>query len=162
LWRQLVDDIVDELVDICQAINFGQLPESVVAAATLRLVDTLGCAVGGAHCAAASIGRRLAPRLDQEEPAPARAIGSGRRQTSIEAAGFVNSAMIRYLDFNDSYPGSHPSDALGPIVALADATNRSGNDVVAALVAAYEVLIRHRCRPRPSRHRGSRQSTTAK
>jgi 2-methylcitrate dehydratase len=137
-----VDDIVVELADICRRITFEELPESVIATATLRLVDTLGCALGGANSAAAAIGRRLAPRLAPGDPAPARAIGTAARQTSIEAAGFVNSTMIRYLDFNDSYPGSHPSDALGPIISLADATNRSGRDLVTALVVAYEVLIR--------------------
>ena len=63
--------------------------------------------------------------------------------TSIEAAGFINSAMIRYLDFNDTYPrGGHPSDALGPILAHADATGASGRDLITAMVAAYDVFIR--------------------
>jgi 2-methylcitrate dehydratase len=35
-------------------------------------------------------------------------------------AAFANTAAIRYLDFNDTYPGGHPSDCLGALLALAE------------------------------------------
>jgi 2-methylcitrate dehydratase len=139
-----VDEVVDLLADYCADLTFDQIPDEVVDAATQRLVDTVGCAIGGQGCEGAEFGRRIAPAVDPAStPTPARWLGHADRVTSIEAAGFINSAMIRYLDFNDTYPrGGHPSDALGPILAHADATAASGRDVITAMVAAYDVFIR--------------------
>ena len=139
-----MDEVVDRLADYCAELTFDQIPDEVVEAATQRLVDTVGCGIGGQGCEGAEFGRRLAPIVDSGQTAtPARWLGHADRVTNIEAAGFINSAMIRYLDFNDSYPrGGHPSDALGPIIAHADATGASGRDVITAMVAAYDVFIR--------------------
>jgi 2-methylcitrate dehydratase len=51
--------------------------------------------------------------------------------------------MIRYLDFNDTYTGSitcHPSDLLAPVLAVVDARNGNGKDVIIGTVLGYEVL----------------------
>ena len=47
----------------------------------------------------------------------ARSLG-GRAPVAAEAAAFVTTAMIRYLDFNDTVHGGHPSDALGAVLAV--------------------------------------------
>ena len=51
--------------------------------------------------------------------------------------------MIRYLDFNDTYAGSptcHPSDLLAPVLAVVDARNGNGKDVILGTVLGYEVF----------------------
>ncbi len=49
-------------------------------------------------------------------------IGGGR--TAPDRAAFYNSALVRYLDFNDSYLAKgetcHPSDNLGAVLAAAE------------------------------------------
>ncbi len=136
-------DTVDTLADYVSGITFDDLPEPVVHAAIQRLIDTIGCAVGGARCEAADVGRRISTRVDAAStPTPGRPIGGSARRTSLEDAGFVNTAMIRYLDFNDIYPGGHPSDALGPMIAVADAIGSSGKELLTALVASYDIFIR--------------------
>ena len=57
-------------------------------------------------------------------------------------AAFANTTMIRYLDFNDWYPGGHPSDTLGGLISLAGAAGVSGRRLIAAAVVSYEVFIR--------------------
>jgi 2-methylcitrate dehydratase PrpD len=37
----------------------------------------------------------------------------------VESASFINTSMIRNFDFNDRYPGGHPSDCLGALLAMA-------------------------------------------
>jgi 2-methylcitrate dehydratase len=138
-----VDDVISTLTEFSCGVRFDQLPAGIVAAATERLVDTIGCAVGGAACEAARIGRRLAPALDiGHRQMAARPIGAAERTTTLESAGFINSAMIRYLDFNDTYPGGHPSDALGPVIALADTLGSSGAELVAAVAVGYDIFIK--------------------
>jgi 2-methylcitrate dehydratase len=139
-----MDAVIEELARYCGELRFADLPAWVVDAANERLVDTVACAVGGFLCEAAEIGRRLAPVAVAAPGRPplARALGSADRTTTLEAAGYLNSVMIRYLDFNDTFPGGHPSDALGPVIALADALGSSGEELVTALVVGYDIFIR--------------------
>ena len=138
-----VDDVISTLTEFSCGMRFDQLPSDIVDATAERLVDSIGCAVGGATCEAARIGRQLAPVLAVgHEQLRARPIGAHERTTTLESAGFINSAMIRYLDFNDTYPGGHPSDALGPVIALADTLGSSGADLIAAVAVGYDIFIK--------------------
>ena len=70
--------------------------------------------------------------------------GGGR--TAPDRAAFFNSALIRYLDFNDSYLAKeetcHPSDNVAPVLAAAEYAKRDGRDFLAALGVAYQVQCR--------------------
>ena len=50
--------------------------------------------------------------------------------------------MIRNLDFNDRYPGGHPSDCLGALLALAGAMEVDGKRFLASMVVVYEIFAR--------------------
>jgi 2-methylcitrate dehydratase len=58
----------------------------------------------------------------------------------------LNGALVRYLDFNDSYfaPGEtcHPSDNLAPVLAAAEYAHASGRELLTALAVAYQVQCR--------------------
>jgi 2-methylcitrate dehydratase len=139
-----VDDVISALTEFCGNARSGQLPADIVDAVTARLVDSIGCAVGGGACEAARIGRRLAPVVRQagNGQLTARSLGAAERTTTLQHAAFVNSVMIRYLDFNDTYPGGHPSDSLGPVIALADALGSSGAELIAAVAVGYDIFIK--------------------
>lgn len=112
----------------------------MLAATKVRLVDTLACAIGGADSEAARIGLSLGEGAVPKRW-PGRIVGS-RARTTAETAAFVNSAMTRYLDFNDTGPGSHPSDCIGALLAIAEPAQADGKRLIEAVVVAYEVLIR--------------------
>src|SRR5205807_9485531 len=71
-------------------------------------------------------------------------IGGGR--TAPDRAALYNGALVRYLDFNDSYfaPGEtcHPSDNLAPVLAAAEYASGSGREFLTALAVAYQVQCR--------------------
>jgi 2-methylcitrate dehydratase len=71
-------------------------------------------------------------------------IGGGR--TAPDRAALYNGALVRYLDFNDSYfaPGEtcHPSDNLAPVLAAAEYAGASGRELLVALAVAYQVQCR--------------------
>jgi 2-methylcitrate dehydratase len=71
-------------------------------------------------------------------------IGAGK--TSPYQAAFYNGALVRYLDFNDSYLAKgetcHPSDNLGAVCASSEYANGSGKDIITALAVAYQVQCR--------------------
>src|SRR6185295_50180 len=80
----------------------------------------------------------------QGQPA-ARMIGAGT-PTSMEMATFANCVMARYLDYNDTYisiGSGHTSDMIPACLAVAEARNASGADLLLSIVAAYEVYTGH-------------------
>src|SRR5229473_2141638 len=108
----------------------------------IRVLDALGCAIG------ALTGEpilRIRAHVD-EFGGPGRSTLIGGGTTAPDRAAFYNSALVRYLDFNDSYlaPGEtcHPSDNLGAVLAAADYATRSGRDFLTALAVAYQVQCR--------------------
>jgi 2-methylcitrate dehydratase len=136
-----MDPILDNLTEFATTLAYRDLPDNVLTAARHRILDALGCAIGAYDCEPAAIGRSLAG-----PPAPGalagRIVGS-KRLAAADAAGFVNTCMIRNLDFNDTYlPGGHPSDCSGALFAVAPQIAASGERLIAATIVAYEIFIR--------------------
>jgi 2-methylcitrate dehydratase len=68
-------------------------------------------------------------------------IGGG--QANAIYAAFYNTALVRYMDFMDSYFAKgglcHPSDNTGAILAASEHAERSGKEFLIALAIAYQV-----------------------
>jgi 2-methylcitrate dehydratase len=135
-----MDTITKTIAHYASSLAFETLDGEVVHTATQRLIDALGCGLGAHDCQPAQIGRRLAAG---ESPGqyPGRVLFYGDRLT-VESAAFVNTCMIRNFDFNDRYPGGHPSDALGPLLALAGAMDVDGKRFLASMTVMYEIFAR--------------------
>jgi 2-methylcitrate dehydratase len=135
-----MDRTTETLARYATALRYGDLGASPVQAAKRRLIDALGCAIGGHGSEPAAIARRLAPAWSGVPSA--RLLGDGRA-TTPEAAAFANSVMIRFLDANDTYiarGSGHPSDMLGAVLAAAEAAGASGQDLLLGTVIGYEVF----------------------
>lgn len=133
--------VKDRLAELVHGIRFQDLPPEVVQAAKRVILDTLACASGAMRSDPAAIVRGVAHQLGGNPEATL--IGGGK--TSCALATLVNGTLMRYLDNNDYYFGldsGHPSGNLAPALAVAEKAGRSGADVIAALVAAYEIQIR--------------------
>ena len=135
-----MDNLTRQIADFAAQLSYEHLPDKVVAAATRFLVDSLACGIAAYDCDSAQIGLRLA-RGGAPERYPGRILLHGERSTA-ESAAFVNTAMIRNLDFNDQYPGGHPSDCLGAFFAIAESAAVNGGRLLTALVIAYELFVR--------------------
>ena len=109
------------------------------------LMDTLACGFQALKYPACT--KLLGPVV------PGATLAGGARVpgTSFELdpvnAAFDIGAMIRWLDFNDTWLAAewgHPSDNLGGILAVADYLSRSGNplkvrDVLTGMIKAHEI-----------------------
>jgi 2-methylcitrate dehydratase len=109
---------------------------------TIRILDAIGCALGALEAPPV---QAIRAQLDDFGGRPlCTLIGGGR--TSPDRAALYNGALVRYLDFNDSYfaPGEtcHPSDNLAPVLAAAEYASASGRDLLTALAVAYQVHCR--------------------
>src|SRR5262245_42536815 len=135
-----MDRITSEITEYAASSKFDDLTEAAVHAAVQRLIDSLACALGACESEPVKIGRRLASGQTAGKY-PGRVLYFGDRLPA-ETATFINSAMIRNFDFNDRYPGGHPSDCLGALLALAGAANVDGKHFLASMVVVYEILDR--------------------
>ena len=135
-----MDKLTGQIATFANALTYDHLGDEIAHSATQRLIDALGCALGAYDCEPAEIGRRLAAGQTAGKFA-------GRTLFKdvilpVEIAGFINSTMIRNFDFNDRFPGGHPSDGLGAHLALAGASDISGGRFLTSMVVTYEIFIR--------------------
>jgi 2-methylcitrate dehydratase len=108
----------------------------------IRILDAIGCALGA--FGADPIRRVRKFVADFSHDGHCTLIGGGR--SAPDRAALYNGALVRYLDFNDSYlaPGEtcHPSDNLGAVLAAAELADADGATLLAALAVAYQVQCR--------------------
>ena len=135
-----MDNITKKIAGYASSLSFNNLDEATRHAATQRLIDALGCGLGAHDCEPAQIGRRMAAGETPGKYA-GRVLFYGDRLPA-ELAAFINTTMIRNFDFNDRYPGGHPSDALGPLIALASAMSVDGKRFLASMSVMYEIFAR--------------------
>jgi 2-methylcitrate dehydratase len=122
--------------------SYEDLSERARRQLKIRILDSLGCAIGALE--GEPVESLRAQVEDFGGNAHSTLIGGGR--TSPDQAAFYNSALVRYLDFNDSYLAKgetcHPSDNLGAALAAAEYARRSGRAFLTALAVAYQVQCR--------------------
>ncbi len=134
--------MLDELASFVVAANYDWLSENARTQAKIRLLDGLGCAIGALN---AEVISDLRQQTDDFGGNPhCTLIGGGR--TAPDRAAFYNSALVRFLDFNDSYLAKgetcHPSDNLGAVLAACEYAHGTGKDLLTALTVAYQVQCR--------------------
>jgi 2-methylcitrate dehydratase len=146
--RPAPDKVLTDIADY--ALNYEI--ESDVAYSTARfcLLDTLGCGLEALEYPACT--KLLGPIVPGTlVPNGARVPGTGYQLDPVLAA-FNIGAMIRWLDFNDTWLAAewgHPSDNLGGILAVADWLSRQAaaegrpplamRDVLTAMIKAHEI-----------------------
>jgi len=135
--------IVEQLSAYAAGLRYQDLPPEVIHQAKRLVIDTIGCALGGYESAPARIARDIAGAVSSVTPATL--MVSGQR-TSPDLAAFANGVMIRFLDYNDGYTSTgesgHPSDSIAAVLSVAELMKRSGKEMIAATVLAYEVFCR--------------------
>ena len=135
-----MDAVTDAIARYAVDLSHDDLTATAIHGMKARLVDSIGCALGGFNGEPVQIARKVATAT-HGKPA-ARVFFSGEL-TTIETAAFANGLMVRYLDFNDTYiarEGGHPSDVIAGTLAVADANHLSGRDAMLAMIAAFETV----------------------
>ncbi len=141
--RPAPDAILTAIADY--ALDFEIKNKLAYETAAYCLMDTLACGFQALKYPACT--RLMGPVVPGATLANgARVPGTAYELDPINAA-FNIGAMIRWLDFNDTWLAAewgHPSDNLGAILAVADYLSRSGNrisvrDVLTAMIKAHEI-----------------------
>jgi 2-methylcitrate dehydratase len=139
------------IVDIAKYANEYEInSDEAIDTARYCLMDTLGCGLEALSYSACT--KLLGPIVPGTTvPNGAKVPGTSYQLDPINAA-FNIGAMIRWLDFNDTWLAAewgHPSDNLGGILAVADWLSRTRiaegqppllmKDVLIAMVKAHEI-----------------------
>lgn len=130
------------IVDYALGLKFYSLPGQTVREAKRRLIDAFACMLGAYQEVPSAVARACSPEVKNGLQAT---ILGAPFTTTPEAAAFANGVMIRFLDYNDTYLSkepAHPSDNISACLAAAEAGNRSGKELLTAVVAAYEIQCR--------------------
>ena len=139
--------IGQELADYALAFSFENLSDREVHAAKRVLIDMLACAIGAYQSDSSKIVRAV---VEEQGGVPeSTVIGSGTRVPCANAA-LANGAMVRYLDYNDTYfksagklrLGIHPNELIPAALAVGERGHSSGKEVITAIVLAYDLAAK--------------------
>jgi 2-methylcitrate dehydratase len=145
--RPAPDKVLTDIADY--ALNYEIKSDLAYETARYCLMDTLGCGLEALEYPACT--KLLGPIVaGTVVPNGARVPGTNYQLDPVQAA-FNIGAMIRWLDYNDTWLAAewgHPSDNLGAILAVADWLSRNPADgrprvqmgrVLAAMIKAHEI-----------------------
>ena len=146
--RPAADVLLQEIADY--VLSGAAASEEARDTAFYCLLDTLACGMLALKFPACT--RLLGPVVPGAEmPDGARVPGTGYRLEPVQAA-FNIGAMVRWLDFNDTWLAAewgHPSDNLGAVLAVADYLSRKNAaqgqaplrvaDVLDGMIRAHEI-----------------------
>jgi len=134
------------LVDIADYVGKHEIKSAeAYDTARLCLMDTLGCGLEALEYPACT--KLLGPLVPGTTVTQGARVPGTRYQLDPVQAAFNIGAMIRWLDFNDTWLAAewgHPSDNLGAILAVADWLSRNGKPqtvrgVLTAMIKAHEI-----------------------
>src|SRR6202161_3982404 len=143
--RPKADQVIIDIADYVS--NYHVTSELAYQTAGYCLLDTLGCGLEELQYPECT--KLLGPIVPGTAvPNGARVPGTRFQLDPVQAA-FNIGAMIRWLDFNDTWLAAewgHPSDNLGGILAVADWLSRTAvgspptmRDVLTAMIKAHEI-----------------------
>ena len=139
------DELIQKIADYVHDYNITS--DEAISTAKYCLMDTIGCgllALTFPECKSL-----LGPHIDGTEvPNGVRVLGTNFKLDPIKAA-WDNGAIIRWLDFNDTWLAAewgHPSDNLGGILSACDyisqnfpERNISVRDIISSMIKAHEI-----------------------
>ena len=132
----------DEMAAFVVGTGYDDLDGDVVDGVKRRVLDSVGIAIGALGAGPVESVRETALESSGGADGGCRLWGSDERASPADAAMY-DTALVRYLDFMDSFlaPGEtpHPSDNIAAAVVCAEAEGRSGEELIAAIAVAYEI-----------------------
>jgi 2-methylcitrate dehydratase PrpD len=123
-------------------LTLDAVPEEVVEAAKLHVLDVLGCGLAAHGLGVAGEGRQAMAELGGEPEASVIGLETGLPAPN---AAFANAMLCHGLDFDDTHSDSvsHVSTVVVPAAAaLAEARGADGRELLTAIVAGNEIVTR--------------------
>ena len=134
-------NLLEQIADYTLKLRLEDIPEDALDLAKLIVFDSFGTGLGGYQ---RPLGRKAARYASIMMPGDdATLLGTGER-VSLEGAAFANGVMIKILGMDDSHrsAGHIASQVIPAVLAVGEATGSTGEDMLIAIVAAYDFAVR--------------------
>ncbi len=132
----------EELARFVVRSTYEDLSQNTVNELKIRILDALGCAIGAMKSQPVKSLREIASEF---VGLPLCTLIGGGKGTPDRTA-LYNGALIRYLDFNDSFLSKgetcHPSDNIAPVLAASEYGDLGGKQFLLSLAVAYQIQCR--------------------
>ena len=137
--------LTEQFVDQILAVEYESLPAEAIDMARQVTLDGIAVMLAGAT-EPLGVGRISTAYVREMGGAPQASVIAGGFKTSMLNAAYANGTMAHALDFDNTwYPLNHPtSPTLPAILAIAEHYKLSGETIIEAIVAAFEVQGRVR------------------
>jgi 2-methylcitrate dehydratase len=140
--------ICDELAAHVVRIRYEHLDAETIAAARWRVLDVLGCGLGG--LAAEGNDQLIDWACDTGGKAESTLVGQGGRKVPAGTASMVNAIVARSYDYEVMgvhiegrvIPSHHAATTVMTALALCEALGRGGRDLLTALVVGDDIAAR--------------------
>jgi 2-methylcitrate dehydratase PrpD len=119
--------------------KFSELPNDVIHQSKRALLDAVGCAFAGMSMQASRIAVQFAKRSGGRKESTI--IGTGDKVPCPNAA-FANAQLINAQDFDPGSIGHDSPGIVGAVLAAAEATRASGQDLILAIALGHELATR--------------------
>jgi 2-methylcitrate dehydratase len=119
-------------------LKYDDLSQEAINLTKRFMIDSIGCAYGGSQTDDVEI---MISFFNEMGGKPEASVINSDQKLPLINAGLLNSLMIRALDYNDIYweqDPSHPSDLIPAALSPAEVLQKSGKDLILAIVLAYE------------------------
>jgi 2-methylcitrate dehydratase PrpD len=131
--------VTEELATFVADLSYEEIPDDARRLAERCFVDTAGVTYAGMERGAGATARRALGAVAGDGPV---SILGADEQCSLLEGTFINGTASHGLDFDDVSDGvnGHPSVGLvPPLLAVGEATEASGKDLITGFVAGFEV-----------------------
>ena len=131
--------IARKLARYAIGLSFNNLPAEVVRKTKRCILDSIGCIIGGFKTKIGDITADIAKYLEGKPQSTL--LGNGYK-TSAPYAALINAMLANVLDYDDTANG-HPGATIIPsALAVSEAVETSGKDLLTAVVLGYEISLR--------------------
>jgi len=135
-------DVLPLIGRAAAGLRFEDLPAETLMRAKQRVLDTIGCLVAGYD---AGIAGEVRDYVLAQGGTPEATLLPGGQKTTISHVCLAHATYMHGLELTDAAPRGtcHPgNEVIPPALAVAEKLGRNGREVLAAVVAGYEIEIR--------------------
>lgn len=135
--------ISEKIASFVEELRMEDVPAEVFEAAKAHLLDTAGVALLSRETAPTS--SMIQKLILEKGERPECTLWGSQEKSSAASAILCNATVIHGLDFDDTHTGAitHPSaSVLAVALALGEKLQKSGEEILLAAIAGYEVIVR--------------------
>ena len=134
--------ISNKIADFTLNLKYEDIPKEVVDYARLLMIDSFGCALAALHQPHA---KQVFSVLSQKPAVEQATLWGSTKKVEMDDAVLYNGSLIHGLDYDDTnaYGIVHPSSSVVTAgITVGEALGKSGKEIMTAIIAGYEVLLR--------------------